>query len=122
MITGVLYSNGNLNTSYIFFLPADGGDDMADERARATVRLPQEAYDQLCRELTGFSTDTARFQFVVQFYLDYKAHEHLPGAATDGPETDSSDEHPDVLPDVTDARSTKHRPDSRETAHRLERL
>lgn len=43
---------------------------MSDERTRATVRLPQEAYDQLCRELTGFSTDTARFQFEVQFYLD----------------------------------------------------
>jgi hypothetical protein len=106
----------------MFFLPADGGIVMSDDRARATVRLPQEAYDQLCRELTGFSTDTARFQFVVQFYLDYKAHEHRPGASTDGPETDGSDEHPDAPPDVTDARSIEHRPNSRETAHRLERL
>jgi hypothetical protein len=45
---------------------------MSDDRARITARMPQEAYDQLRDELSAFSTDTARFQFLVQFYLDYK--------------------------------------------------
>jgi hypothetical protein len=82
----------------MFFVPANGGSDMADDRTRASIRLPQEAYDQLCAELTGFHTDTARFQFVVQFYLDYKTKDHLPGAATDGPGHDASDERPDASP------------------------
>lgn len=51
---------------------------MSDDRKRATVRLSQESYDRLCNELTTFSTDTARFQFVVQFYLDYKQTGRLP--------------------------------------------
>ena len=51
---------------------------MSDDRKRVTVRLPQDAYDQLCAELSSFSTDTARFQFVVQFYLDYKAQGATP--------------------------------------------
>ena len=80
----------------MFFLPADGRGAMSDERTRATVRLPQEAYEQLCAELTGVSTDTARFQFVVQFYLDYKTQDHLPGASTDAPEPDASDDQPDA--------------------------
>jgi hypothetical protein len=45
---------------------------MTDDRARITARLPQEEYDRLLDELSAFSTDTARFQFLVQFYLDYK--------------------------------------------------
>lgn len=45
---------------------------MADDRARITARMPQEVYDRLSDELSAFSTDTARFQFLVQFYLDYK--------------------------------------------------
>lgn len=51
---------------------------MADDRARATVRLSQESYDRLCAELSTFQTDTARFQFVVQFYLDYKQTGRVP--------------------------------------------
>lgn len=43
-----------------------------DDRARITARMPQDVYDQLTTELSAFSTDTARFQFLVQFYLDYK--------------------------------------------------
>lgn len=43
-----------------------------DDRVRLTVRLPQDAYDNLCEELSCFSTDTARLQFLTQFYLDYK--------------------------------------------------
>jgi hypothetical protein len=45
---------------------------MSDDPARITARMPQEKYDRLCDELSVFSTDTARFQFLVQFYLDYK--------------------------------------------------
>lgn len=45
---------------------------MADDRARMSTRMPQEVYDRLCAELPAFSTDTARFQFLAQFYLDYK--------------------------------------------------
>ena len=44
---------------------------MSDDRHRATVRMPQEAYDRLCAELPSFSTDTARFQYLLQFYFDY---------------------------------------------------
>jgi hypothetical protein len=80
----------------MFFLPADGSGGMADDRERASIRLPTEAYEQLCTELTGFHTDTSRFQFVVQFYLDYKTKDHLPDAATDGPEHDASDNEPDA--------------------------
>lgn len=46
---------------------------MADERARATVRMPEEAYQRLCNELPAFNTDTARFQFLIQFYFDYRS-------------------------------------------------
>ena len=45
---------------------------MSDDRARVTVRLPEDAYEELCAELPSFSADTSRFQFLVQFYLDYK--------------------------------------------------
>ena len=50
-----------------------------DDRVRSTVRLPQDAYDALCAELPSFSTDTARYQFLVQFYLDYKQQITAPG-------------------------------------------
>lgn len=50
-----------------------------DDRVRSTVRLPEDAYDALCAELPSFSTDTARFQFLVQFYLDYKQQITSPG-------------------------------------------
>jgi hypothetical protein len=50
---------------------------MSDDRTRATVRLPDDAYDQLCAELPSFSTDTARFQFLVQFYLDHQQARYL---------------------------------------------
>jgi hypothetical protein len=44
---------------------------MSDERHRATVRMPPKAHDRLCEELPCFSTDTARFQYLVQFYFDF---------------------------------------------------
>jgi hypothetical protein len=52
---------------------------MSDDRARVTVRLPHDAYEELCAELPSFSADTSRFQFLVQFYLDYKQLGQGPG-------------------------------------------
>ena len=51
---------------------------MSDDRARVTVRLPEDAYEELCEELPSFSADTSRFQFLVQFYLDYKQLGQVP--------------------------------------------
>lgn len=45
---------------------------MASDRKQVTVRLPQEAYEELNEELTAFSSDTELFRYLVQFYLDYK--------------------------------------------------
>jgi hypothetical protein len=87
---------------------------MSDDRKRVTARLPQEAYDQLCAELTSFSTDTARFQFVVQFYLDYKAQGETP---TPPPswrdecnEGDATDNSSDTTTDAPDAPAGESRP------------
>jgi hypothetical protein len=49
---------------------------MSDERERVTTRLPPNVYEKLCDELPSFDSDTARLQFVVQFYLDYKELGH----------------------------------------------
>jgi hypothetical protein len=49
---------------------------MADDRERVTTRLSPEVYEQLCDELPSFNSDTARLQFLVQFYLDYKKLGH----------------------------------------------
>ena len=61
---------------------------MSDDRTRVTVRLPDDAYEELCDELPSFSADTSRFQFLVQFYLDYKQLKQVPScqcaSATDG--------------------------------------
>lgn len=78
---------------------------MSDDRARATVRLSQESYDKLCDELTAFSTDTARFQFVVQFYFDYKQTDRLPREWDDC--TDDAEEGDTT--DATDARQAGQR-------------
>lgn len=43
-----------------------------DDISQSTVRLPTETMDHLRSELSHFSTDSARFQFLVQFYFDYK--------------------------------------------------
>lgn len=39
------------------------------ETKRLTVSLPMNAYEQLTDELDTFSSDTARFQHLVQLYL-----------------------------------------------------
>lgn len=49
-----------------------------DDRKRVTTRLSPDVYQELCDELPSFESDTARIQFLVQFYLDYKklGHSH----------------------------------------------
>lgn len=53
-------------------------DEAADEVARINMRVPREKYEWLQRELDSFTSDTARFQYLIQFYSDQKA------ADTDG--------------------------------------
>ena len=73
---------------------------MSDDRARVTVRLPEDAYEELCAELPSFSADTSRFQFLVQFYLDYKQLRQRPGCqcetTTDGGITGQKQEKPSL--------------------------
>jgi hypothetical protein len=83
---------------------------MADDRARATVRLSQESYDRLCAELPAFHTDTSRFQFVVQFYLDYKQTGRVPRECDD---CTGDSEKADAPTDATDAQ----RSGGRESSH-----
>ena len=45
---------------------------MADDRTRLTIRLPTHTVEELQDQLSHFNTDAARFQFLAQFYLDYK--------------------------------------------------
>ena len=47
-----------------------------DDTTQSTVRLPTETMEWLRSELSHFSTDAARFQFLVQFYADYKEVGH----------------------------------------------
>jgi hypothetical protein len=79
---------------------------MSDDRARATVRLSQESYDRLCAELSAFNTDTARFQFVVQFYLDYKQTGRLPREWDD---CTGDSEEANTPTDATDAQQARQR-------------
>lgn len=64
---------------------------MPDDRERLTTRLQPEVYEQLCDELPSFDSDTARLQFLVQFYLDYKELGHpQPPVQVIGKETSCS--------------------------------
>lgn len=44
----------------------------SDESSRVTIRLPEETLDRLREELDSFNTETARFQYLVQLYFDWK--------------------------------------------------
>ena len=48
------------------------GSDVSDDVARINMRIPQEKYEWLQEELDSFTSDTARFQYLIQFYSDYK--------------------------------------------------
>lgn len=50
---------------------ATGEDE--DDIARINMRVPQEKYEWLQEELDSFTSDTARVQFLIQFYSDHKA-------------------------------------------------
>jgi len=39
------------------------------------MRIPQEKYDWLQEELDSFTSDTGRFQYLIQFYSDHKVNE-----------------------------------------------
>jgi hypothetical protein len=49
---------------------------MSDEKQQISSRIETEVYDELCDELSSFNSDSARVQFLVQFYLDYKELGH----------------------------------------------
>jgi hypothetical protein len=71
-----------------FNMPTD-----EDERTRLSGRIPPRTYDRLCHELPAFSTDTARVQFLVQYYLDDKDAERcMPPAHPPAESHDTSDE------------------------------
>lgn len=47
---------------------ADDDDDIA----RINMRIPKEKYEWLQDELDSFTSDTARVQFLIQFYSEQK--------------------------------------------------
>jgi hypothetical protein len=46
--------------------------DVDDDVARVNMRIPQDKYEWLQEELDSFTSDTARFQYLIQFYSDHK--------------------------------------------------
>lgn len=44
----------------------------ADDTTRTTVRITNETMEELETELSCFNTTSALFQYLAQFYLDYK--------------------------------------------------
>lgn len=53
----------------------NSGSDVEDEVARINMRIPQGKYAWLQEELDSFTSDTARFQYLIQFYSDHKDNE-----------------------------------------------
>lgn len=47
---------------------SEGHDDIA----RINMRIPKSKYEWLQDELDSFTSDTARFQYLIQFYSDHK--------------------------------------------------
>lgn len=87
---------------------------MSDDRTRVTVRLPDDAYEELCDELPSFSADTSRFQFLVQFYLDYKQLGQVPScqcnSATDGGAPARTGNEPTSTSGSADSSSSRSEP------------
>lgn len=50
----------------------NSGSDADDDIARLNMRVPREKYEWLQEELDSFTSDTARIQFLIQFYSDHK--------------------------------------------------
>jgi hypothetical protein len=53
----------------------NSGSDNDDEVARINMRIPQAKYEWLQEELDSFTSDTARFQYLIQFYSDHKSED-----------------------------------------------
>ncbi len=53
----------------------DTESSVDDEFARINMRIPQQKYDWLQEELDSFTSDTGRFQYLIQFYSDHKVNE-----------------------------------------------
>ncbi|MFY4814989.1 hypothetical protein ACOJIV_20180 [Haloarcula sp. AONF1] len=51
---------------------SNSGSDVSDDVARINMRIPQDKYEWLQEELDSFTSDTARFQYLIQFYSDHK--------------------------------------------------
>ena len=49
---------------------ASGGGD--EEVERINLRVPNQKYEWLKGELDSFTSDTARFQYLIQFYSDHR--------------------------------------------------
>lgn len=51
---------------------SNSSSDVSDDVARINMRIPQDKYEWLQEELDSFTSDTARFQYLIQFYSDHK--------------------------------------------------
>jgi hypothetical protein len=51
---------------------SNSGSDVSDDVARINMRIPQDKYEWLQEELDSFTSDTGRFQYLIQFYSDHK--------------------------------------------------
>lgn len=56
---------------------------------KITIRLPEDSLEQLRQELDNFNTETARFQYLVQLYFDWK---ELGAVGPNPPEPDAGDQ------------------------------
>lgn len=56
---------------------------------KVTIRLPEDSLAQLRQELDNFNTETARFQYLVQLYFDWK---ELGAVAPNPPEPDAGNQ------------------------------
>lgn len=50
------------------------GEQTSDDQdvVRINMRLPSQKYEWLMDELDSFTSDTARIQYLIQFYSDFK--------------------------------------------------
>jgi hypothetical protein len=51
---------------------SNSSSDVSDDVARINMRIPQDKYEWLQEELDSFTSDTGRFQYLIQFYSDHK--------------------------------------------------
>ena len=48
---------------------SSGGEE---EVERINLRVPNQKYEWLTNELDSFTSDTARFQYLIQFYSEHR--------------------------------------------------